>query len=187
MSTKERVAELMAAGHSQADTAQQLGITASYVSQLQQDDEYQRLYNKLVNATKISTHQQAAAIDSHYDRVELKLAEFIDANSSAVIASLASKPATLLSTIKVINGLKRRGVGEGQPAQQTAAVNLQLPSFLLEAVLPDVRKNANNEVIEVSGKPLVSLPSSALAAKVESFSPLEPSLIAETRPDLTKF
>lgn len=165
---KRQAATLIASGMSPADTARQLSVTEGYISQIQLDDDYQRIYHELVGASKVASHSVAAEIDTHYNSMELGLAQLFDDNQDLIFSQMLDKPALLLQAITKINGLKRRSVGESldTSAQAGTVVALVLPTFLTQASLPKVIHNSDNEVIEVDGTALVSLSGTAIKSQL---------------------
>jgi len=186
MSLKQQAAELAAQGVQPAEAAELLDVTPSYLCQLQEDNEFQRIYNSLVSANRVATHQQVTQIDSHYNNLEHSLLEAMVDHKDVVLASFIEKPAMMLNALKTFNTAKRRGMGEttNQLAKGEVVV-LELPTFITEASQPVVRHNEQHEVIEVDGKPLVSRSSTALKSQLADMTkPSLPSPQSEAAPAL---
>ena len=154
---KRKAAILLARGVDAVEVAKELSVSATYISQIQQDDEFQSIYKQIVAQRAVNTHSQYVEIDTHYDSFELKLIKTMDENSDVILASMIDKPAALLTAVRTMNGAKRRAMGEQQNTVANTEVSLQLPAFLVEQAKPKVVHNVNNEVVQVGDKPLVSL------------------------------
>lgn len=167
MSTKQEAATLLASGLSLTAAASKLGVTVGYLSQIQEDSEYQRYYQQLVSRQRVVTHSTVSKIDGHYDSLELKFAELIDRNSEVVLASMVQDPKTILRAMETFNKLKRRSVGESVgAASENEVVRLVLPDYIVSSCTPVVKHNSQNEVIEVDGRTLVSLSDTALKSQL---------------------
>lgn len=167
MSTlKEDAAQLLVRGVSETDTAKQLGVTTSYISQIKQDSEFQSIYNKLVTANKITKLPLYTQIDNNYDFLEARLAETFAQNSDIILAAIIQKPETMLKAMTTLNSLKRRGQGETTEVPDT--VVLMLPEFMTSTCIPEVKHNSNNEVIEVDGRVLVTRESGAMQQQLQA-------------------
>lgn len=167
MSMKRQVAALLAQEMSPAEVSRELGVDESYLSQLKKDSEFVRILSELRAASSIRQHGTATKIDTHYDNIELKLAETVDEHAETIIAGMAQNPTQLTSFMRTINGMKRRGLGEGaQQASTERLVEMRLPAFLVEAAPPVVQHNSRNEVIQVDDRPLVSLSGTAIKSQL---------------------
>lgn len=158
MSLKRQVARLAASGMGGTEIAAKLHVTPGYISQLEQDDDYKRLYQEMVSQQQVATHGVTTKIDNCYNTLELMFAETLVENAEVVMAAMISSPKHINEFLRTLNGAKRRGVGEGANGLNPATVvQLQLPTFFLNQSTPQVKHNQNNEVIEVDGRSLVSL------------------------------
>ena len=178
MSMKNQVAVLAARGLTGAEISRELGVTEGYISQLGSDDEYLRKLAELQSHQATTAHSVHAKIDNCYDELELSLVETLVSNKDALTMAIASKPALTATMIKVLNGAKRRGSGEGNTSQTDGLAVIQLPSFIIQQAtsLPTAQHNSDNEVIEVDGRALVSLGDKALRGQLEELQATRPEL-----------
>jgi hypothetical protein len=101
--------------------------------------------------------------------MEEKVISTIDNHSEAILGMLIDKPGQLIGMMKALNGAKRRSAGEAtQPhASATQVVPVQLPAFIVQAAVPQVQHNADNEVISVDNRDLVSLSGTGLKSQLK--------------------
>lgn len=150
--TEQKIKELLGSGLSNEVVASSLGVSASYISQLMSKENF---YNDVV---ELRTKSLAAHTvrDRNIDGIEDLL---LDKLHEVINNGMVYKPNDLLRCFQVINAAKRRGA----PAQESAVINNTVVSLRLpEATTLAFKTNRENEVIEVEGKTLVTMPSSAL-------------------------
>lgn len=149
--TKGRILELLGNGMSPEIVATAAGVTPGYVSQLLSDEEY----SKQVVQLRFNNLQAATARDKKYEELEdaliLKLQDLLP---------LMYKPQEVLRAIAIINKTVRRGASapENMTINNTV-VNLTLPTKIIN----NFKVGANNQIVEVAGKTLVTMPSQDLA------------------------
>lgn len=149
---KNQVKELLGTGLSNEIVASAVGCDQSYISQLMADPNFA---NDVI-ALRTKALQSHNKRDSKLNDLEDIL---IDKYREVVDTGAIYKPNDILRSLAVINKANRRGV----PAQQNVTVqnqvvNLVLPPILVRQFVTDRR----NEVVEVDGQTLVTMPSSTL-------------------------
>ena len=143
MSAKDQILELLAAGVSQVAVAEAAGVTESYVSQLLGEEDFA--------AALASKRAEVSAADIAFDK-KLESAEETALDNIEKKLHFGNLQQSL-QAFKILNGAKRRKDSHG-PQQQTAGlvVNLILP----QVAIPQYVVNAQNEIVEVEGKTMVS-------------------------------
>lgn len=135
---QQKLMGLLGKGYTAAQSAQAVGVTESYVSQLLSEDwfaqEVQRL--KFVNLAK---HQN---LDEKYDTFEEAMLDKLEKMSKLLI-----KPMEIAKVLQIVNGAKRKSHVNTDHATITQnIVNLNIPIALANKFVT----NANNQVVEVS-------------------------------------
>lgn len=153
---KEKVKELLGSGLTVEVTADALGVTQGYISQLLAEEDFKSEVIALKTKNLTANSERDKKIDSIEDGL-------IDQLSEAVENRAIYKPREILSAFAVVNAARRRGV----PAQaavglQQLVVNLQLPA----AVVTRFSTTAQGEVIDVTvddrKQTLITMPSGQL-------------------------
>lgn len=152
MDTNYIVAALKS-GFTGTQIAEGLGVSASAVAQHIEKNNLAQL------AAENSKFQ---AIDDDLNEIESMVASKL--KKSLKLAVL--QPMQLARLLQIVNGTKRRSLAEGKQVIDQTNVRLVQLNFTPRAN-PQVVKNARNEVIEVSGRSLQTLPSGKLAEKLE--------------------
>ena len=150
MVDKEQVAGLMAAGVGVTEIALAVGCDPSYVTQLRDDPEV----NRMVGEQKAATSVQDAKFDTILNDTELNALEAVKlklpfANFSQSLAAL-----------RTLNAARRRKDGPETGAQTNIHVTLTLPT----AHLPKYVTSQSNEIIEVEGRTMLSATPKSLDA-----------------------
>lgn len=153
--SKERIKELLGNGLKAEDVAAAIGCSASYISQLLSDEDFAGE----VQSLKLRSLEAATARDKGYDTLEDILLERLK-----TLLPFMTKPNDLLRAISVINAAKRRGAPPVPEVTHHHVVELQLPS----ALVARYSKNSMNEIIEVNGRSMATLPGHILAKQVEN-------------------
>lgn len=159
MQAREGLLELLAQGVSPVQAAAAVGVTESYVSQLLSDEDFAAD----VESRKVARTEQDLKYDQKIDAAEEVFLDNIERKAS--FANLQQS----LHAFKVLNGAKRRkdsrvGAGSSGPA---VVVNLVLPAqFIPQHVI-----NANNEIVEVDGRTMVSAAPKKLEEMVQRRNP----------------
>lgn len=150
---KEKLVGYLAAGVSQAAAAQAVGVDASYVSQLLQDPEFKQA---LLDAST-GRIEKAIEHDGKIEAVEVKALKVVEQKLPYVRS--AAEAAKVFATL---NTARRRSVqGDGAPANAGAQIVTLILPKASSAVL---KLNSTNQVIEVEGRTMATLPSRALPA-----------------------
>lgn len=160
--TKGRILELLGNGMSPEVVATAAGVTPSYISQLLSEEEF----SKQVVQLRFNNLQAATARDKQYEDLEDKLiAKLQD------LLPMMYKPHEVLRAIAIINKTVRRGASapENMTINNTV-VNLTLPTKIVNNFI----KGANNQIVEVAGKTLVTIPSQDLAKLATGVNTNEP-------------
>lgn len=146
-----RIAKLMLQGYSAAACAEALGLSASYISELQNDKTFADYYNSLQIKKAEAESTRIAVVDKLIDRTLVSLSNTIQ---------FVTDPSKLVNTTKQLVEIKQMLTPQMAGAQATVVVNnivsLQVPKHLAQRIV----KTAQNEVIEVDGVSLVAKPSS---------------------------
>ena len=161
MATKEDIQKLLAAGFPVVQVAEMLRLKEQFINALLKDPKFAAEVDKSITKRAMSGINRDDRLDDLHDRAIDMLEENID--------RFESKPAMILKAFSVINSAKKerdlaalraQGNGLGNGAR---VVNIVLPSHLMvHAVHHEV--NANNEVVIVEDKPMVTMDSKAVAA-----------------------
>ena len=157
--TKEdKIKTLLGCGLTAEVVASAVGVNPSYVSQLMADQNFQDEVLDLRSKSLVAHTSRDLSIDGIEDKLISELSDMIDDGRF-------SKPEQVLSAFRIINGAKRRGVpARVTPASTTNIVNIQLPP----AVKHLFTLSSKNEVTDVNGVTLVTMPSKQLIEQVAS-------------------
>jgi hypothetical protein len=152
MSTRERVKALLSSGVSQVQAAQAIGVEESWVSQLMAEEEFRRE----VQEARAGLAIQHVEVDKRIDEIERRAWEKVGA-----LLPLQTDAMKVLKVAQVANAARRKAeaavVGNAQPA---TVVTLNLPQVTeVQFVL-----STDRQVVEVAGRPLQTLSSSAVQA-----------------------
>lgn len=154
---KDRIKELLGRGIPAINVANAVGCDESYVSQLMSEEAFAAEVRNL-KATNFEKHTQ---VDDD-----------IDAAEAAALAKVKqmipfiSRPGEAAACFRILNAARRR-VADG------AAVAQQQPSTIVNITIPQVARVAmvadhNRQVIEVDGRPLVTMPAKQLVGMSEA-------------------
>lgn len=153
---KDKAKELLGSGLTVEVTADALGVTQGYISQLLSDETFKAEVIALKTKNLTANSERDKKIDSIEDGLIEQLAEAVENRQ-------IYKPREILSAFAVVNAARRRGV----PAQaavglQQLVVNLQLPA----AVVTRFSTTSQGEVIDVTvddrKQTLITMPSGQL-------------------------
>lgn len=153
--TQRQMLELLGKGYPASATAQALGVTESYVSQMVAlpwfAEEVQRLrFHNLQKQTKL---------DEKYDDFEDELLDRLKKMSKLLV-----KPLEINRVLQTINSAKRRGVqAPDQATLAQRAVQINLPATIINTFIT----NSANQVVEIrddknTPTELITIPSGAL-------------------------
>lgn len=157
---KEQIKELLGSGLSPSVVASAVGCDASYISQLLGEESFAGEVGELRSKSLTADAKRDASIDSIEDSLLSRLKEAVDDGGFY-------KPRDLLSAVAVVNKLQRRGKPIGPGAGIGVVnniVNISLPAH----VTRKFTTNRTNEVVEVEGKTLVTMPAHQLLRELSS-------------------
>ena len=161
MATKDDVRKLLAAGFPVAQVAEMLRLKEGFITALLKDNKFAAEVDKAITKRAMSTVDRDDKLDGLHDTVIGMLEDNLE---------YMTKPALILKAFSAINSAKKerdmqalkQGNGLGNGAR---VVNIILPSHLMvHAVHHEV--NANNEVVIVEDKPMITMDSKSVAALV---------------------
>jgi predicted transcriptional regulator len=146
------IVSALRSGFTESQIAQGLGVTQSAVTQY---IEAHSLMDRVGDMRKFEN------IDNLYNTMEEFALKKLQESSRMAIMN----PMKWAQIVKTLNGAKRRSLSEGRAVLESGAtlVQLSLPARLQV----EVRKNAQNEVIEVQGRALNTLPAGKLMERIE--------------------
>lgn len=152
--SRTNLAQLIAANFTEEDIAAKLGIEVSAVSEAIARDDY-----LAQEVARIRAHRH---IDNNLDLIEKRATDRL-----VKAIDFESDPMKLTKIVGTINNARRRSQGElGGLVDSEASrgvVELQLP----QRVAVTHKTNAQGEVIEVNGRPLLSKTSAELLQEVK--------------------
>lgn len=150
-SIEQQALDLLGSGQSQAIVASCLGISESRISQLMAEEDFR----SAVLTQRVAKLREQTARDIKVDTLEDKVITKLDKT-----IALCHKPGELARIYQILNQAKRRGAPESAPTSVTNVItNLVVPAGFMQ----HFRKNAQSQIIEVDGKPLITAQSSSLA------------------------
>lgn len=150
---EQKIIDLLSKGLSAVQVAKALGVTEGYVSQLANEDSNKHK----IQANRAIEVAGRLTIDSNYDKIE-------EYGTEALLKLVETKgsllePMKLMKIVQTANTARRRL--EQNPAAaaggQQFTINVTLPNVSLP--LLSLVKSANNEVLEVGGQQLLTMPS----------------------------
>jgi len=151
--TREHLIDAVAAGFTDTQIAESLGVTPSAVAQAIEKYEIRQLAETKLKASKF------ASIDENLNKVEDMLAKKLVA-----AAATLEDPLKITRVLQAVNAAKRRSLSEGSAsAPQTSIAILNLPQRMSVHVV----KNENNEVVEIDGRPMVTINPNILMQRVQ--------------------
>ena len=163
------ISECLNKGFSNNQIASHLGVTPSAVTQLVQEYGIERL-----------PEAKAVGIDEKLDSVEELLVNKLHSRLQNPNSQLNEMQ--IGNLLRTVNSCKRRSEG-AQAASLTQVnnvVNIHLPAYVVKNIIV----NAQNELLEIDGKPLISLPANEVE-KMFSGSPEDAHIIEEGKPHET--
>lgn len=154
---KDHIRDLLGRGIPAVNVALAVGCDESYISQLMSDE----VFAAEVSALKVANFEKFAAADEAADS-----AEEMALTRMKQLIPFITKPGEAARVYQVLNAAKRRtqaGAAAAQAAPSTI-VNIALPVAARVAMLVD----HNKQVIEVDGRPLVTMPARELVKRTEA-------------------
>ncbi len=149
-----RVKDLLAAGVSQVQVANAVGVSESYISQLMENEEFR---NEVIKARGDAALEDVQA-DEEADDIE-----GIARKKIKQLLPFENNVMKVLKVYQVMNGAKRKTAPE-QAMQQNAGVivNITLP----QRAIVDFKLTSDKQVVEVAGRSMATLPSNVLHQKL---------------------
>lgn len=164
--TKDEIAKMIASGMKPASVANRLNVSKAYIANLAEDEEFQAslkdAHAALINRrSDIITRQQR--IDDFIAEAEEKTIKAISEN----IELIAKNPNRAIKAFQVLNTAKRRShdveVENTRGETNSDVVRLDLPEHIRKAAKNvSIKKNSQNEVIQVGERVLKTTPSAKL-------------------------
>jgi len=149
---KDRILKLLGSGLGGEIVSATVGCDPSYISQLMSDEDFR----SRVLALRIESLTADTQRDRAIDEIEDVLIEKLKAGLDFLVSTK-----DILRAYAVINAAKRRGA----KATDTTVVNNNIVNLILPRII--VQKytvSRTGEVVEVEGKPLVTIPAQRLLA-----------------------
>ena len=170
---RDRLIQLLGNGVSHAVAASAVGCSESYVTQLVSNPAVA----EEIAALRFENLQAATVRDSKIDSLEDKLlVKFEEA------LPLMMRPAEIMRAAAVVNAMKRRG----QAAPETAHIANQIVNlFMPKQAAISFQLSSNKEIIEVAGRPLVTMPSAQLLVEAKHHAQLQQQFQIETSNNLS--
>lgn len=170
----QRIKELLGSGLGPEHVATAVGCSASYISQLLSQPDFQNDVVELRTTALTANTKRDRSIDSIEDRLLEKLSEAVDSN-------MFYKGKDILYATNLVNKMNRRGVSSQQATTiNNTIVNLQLPAVTVR----QFAMNEHKEVIEIEGQSMVTMPAHQLLRTVsEAQKRLTGDEIGETKYD----
>lgn len=156
--TPRSYAQLHLEGHSDAEIAELCTVSAGYVSQIASQELTVKLVAEL-GATQAQT-QIAQELDSKYDEVEINLLRKLE---KAI--TFLSKPMEISRVLQQVNNAKRR---RGPMANPTPGDHTIVQLVVPIAIQNKIVLSPSNEVMEVGGRRMSTMPAANLAALMEN-------------------
>ena len=142
----------------QADVAKVLNVTESYVSQIVSAPDFQQK----LSAARVKNLVEETEHDDKLSKTEAKALDRVH-----TMLDYVTKPIEAARIFQILNAAKRRGVTEAEKAlvvnSQNTVVMLQLPEVVKQKFIT----NANNEVVQIGDRPMVTIDSQLLLAKAK--------------------
>lgn len=155
---RERLLGLLAAGVSQTVAAAAVGVTDAYVSQLLDSQEFR----DALSLKRVARLEQSVEHDDTIESAEKKALDTVV--SKLPFVRSATEAARIF---QILNSAKRRN---SQDVDKTPEQLQQVAIVLPKAAQVHIQVNTLNQVIDVAGRSMAPLPSSALPALAASRS-----------------
>lgn len=144
---KTAALDMLGMGIKPVNVAAALGCDPSYISQLLSDPQFA----EQVAAKRVAAARQGAEMDALADAIEGKALQNLEKYMGFI-----NDPMKLLKVVETMNRVKRRTASDLQPQTGSAQiVNVILPQVMVK----NFTVSQNNEVIEVDGQSLLTMPS----------------------------
>lgn len=149
MELKDKIKALLGNGVSQSQVAMACGCDASYVTQLMSNEAFKAEVSEL----RVRRLTAATNRDEQLGRIEDKL--LVKLNQAV---DLMFKPSEIIQAFKTVNAAVRRGAeAPTEVANMRPVVPLRLPQVMIQNFVI----NGNSQVVEIDGRPMLTMPSKA--------------------------
>lgn len=158
---RDRLIALLGNGVSHAVAASAVGCSESYVTQLASEEGVAQAIAALRFENLQANTVRDGKIDSLEDKLLVKFEESLP---------LLMRPAEIMRAAAVVNAMKRRG----QAAPETAHIaNQVINLFLPSRAAISFQLSGQKEIIEVAGRPLITMPSAQLLVEAKQHAELQ--------------
>lgn len=148
---KDKIIELLGAGLANVQVANAVGCDESYISQLMLDES-------VIAQVQALRSEKASAFVQHDGNIDT-LEQLALARVAETMQFL--KPMEALRAFEKLNSARRKtGINHGLPQAPSQVVSISLP----ENAQVSFKLSTDNQVIEVEGRSVATLPSSAVGA-----------------------
>jgi hypothetical protein len=155
---KTQIKELLGSGLNAETVASAVGCEVSYISQLLSDEQFASDVSSLRTVALTAYSRRDETINGMEDKIISKLAAIIEDDGFY-------KPKDLLAAFAIVNKAQRRGSPLTHTGNTiTNIVQLSLPTQIVK----QFTTNRMNEVIEVEGQTMVTMPAHSLLRKLAS-------------------
>lgn len=153
--------ELLGKGLSQVDVARTMCVSQGLISQYMAEEEFKEGVQASLNYRSLAKSLRDDKIDSLEDKALSKLGEAMD---------WVTKPMEILQIARTLNGMVRRGMPQAATGagEENSTVILELPKFASGNIQVNLQYNTNNEVVEVDGRALLTMPANQLVTQAEN-------------------
>lgn len=154
---QDRIKDLLGRGIPATNVAMAVGCEESYISQLMSDEAFRTEVQNLKAANFSKFTESDDALDAAEAKALKKVAQLVD---------FVTKPGEAARCFQILNAARRR-VSDSTAAAQAAPstiVNISLPQVARVAMLTD----HNKQVIEVDGRPLITMSAKQLVNMSEA-------------------
>jgi hypothetical protein len=161
---RAQLQSLLGSGVSPSAAAAAVGCDPSYVSQLLADEQFAMEVSKL----RVNRLEEATQRDRKWDSLEDKLLAKLED-----LLPFMVRPMEVVKALSMVNAAKRRGAtaSDQQAAQVNNVVVLQLPATIKQHYVV----NDRHEVVEVAGRPLVTIDGQKLLQNLKGGNHAQPS------------
>lgn len=150
---KQQIKELLGSGLSATTVASAVGCSSVYISTLLSTPEFAEEVNALRSVSLTADSKRDSTIDGIEDKLLSRLDEMVTEGAFF-------KPRDILAAAATMNRMVRRSksIGSAAVSHTTNIVSINLPPQVARKFVT----NRENEVIEVEGKTLVTMPAHQL-------------------------
>src|SRR6478609_1276475 len=152
----DRIIQLLKHGIPPSAVAKAVGCDPSYISQLMADENIR----EEVSLARVNDVEKGVTVDSQIKNIEEKALQRLDD-----LVAYVSKPTELLRIFEVMNTAKKRTEEITGLNQQSTAplVNITISQHAAVAL----RISSDNQVVEVDGRSMATLPSKQLTERLK--------------------